>query len=357
MKKILVTGAVGFIGSAFCRYVLQNNLAEIVGVDKMTYAASPRTLEDLQKFPGFQFCKLDITDAAIVNVMETTAPDAVIHFAAETHVDRSIDSSGAFIHTNLIGTYVLLEASRVYLASLPPEKQERFRFHNVSTDEVYGSLGKDGAFSETTPYAPNSPYSASKAGADHLVRAWYQTYGLPTIISNCSNNYGPYQFPEKLIPNMITKALRGEKLPVYGKGDNVRDWLYVDDHAEALWLVLTRGRLGEKYMIGGDGEKTNLDLVKQLCTLLDEKLPDAAHRPHEGLIEFVTDRPGHDKRYATDITKMNNELGWKPKIMLPEGLAKTVDWYLGNRIWWEDIHGRQYAGERLGQTAAATSAS
>lgn len=348
MTRILVTGAAGFIGSAFCRHVLDQGLAEIVAIDKMTYAASPATLADLQKRQHFSFYQTDICGADVFTILQTEKPNAIVHLAAETHVDRSIDSAGAFIQTNIVGTYVLLEASRLYRAQLPAAQQDNFRFLHVSTDEVYGSLGRDDApFSESTPYAPNSPYSASKASADHLVRAWGQTYGLPVLISNCSNNYGPFQFPEKLIPNMILKALHGEKLPVYGTGDNVRDWLYVDDHAAALWAILTRGQTGEKYLVGGDGEKTNLDLVKHLCRLLDERCP--ANAPHENLITFVTDRPGHDKRYAMDYSKLTRELGWHPQTMLPEGLAQTVSWYLENRAWWEDIRSHCYAGERLGK--------
>jgi dTDP-glucose 4,6-dehydratase len=348
MTTLLVTGAAGFIGSAFCRYALRQNDVKIIGVDKMTYAASPRTLAYLQKLPGFSFQQMDICDHAIMHLIEVAQPDAIIHLAAETHVDRSIDSSGAFIQTNIVGTYVLLEAARVYWKYKRKQQDTPFRFINVSTDEVYGSQA-EGTFHENTPYAPNSPYSASKASADHLTRAWYQTYGMPTIICNCSNNYGPYQFPEKLIPNIITKALRGEKLPVYGTGDNIRDWLHVDDHASGLWQVMQRGEAGAKYLFGGNNELNNLALVKTLCQILDSKLPQSSHRPHEQLINYVADRPGHDKRYAIDISQTIKNLGWQPTISLRQGLEATVDWYLANRVWWEEIHANNYGGERLGQ--------
>lgn len=354
MKTIFVTGAVGFIGSAFCRYVLENKLAKVIGVDKMTYAASPRTLADLKKFNQFKFYQADICDAQVVEIMLTTQPDALVHFAAETHVDRSIDRPGSFMQANIIGTFVLLEGVRAYLGGLRKNTQPDFRFHHISTDEVFGSLGAgEEAFTEASAYRPNSPYSATKAASDHMLRAWHKTYNVPMVISHCSNNYGPYQFPEKLIPTMITKALRGDKLPIYGTGDNIRDWLYVDDHAEGLWAVLSRGRNGESYNLGGGTELTNLQLVKTLCQTLDERLPNVVHRPHESLIDFVQDRPGHDKRYAIDFSKITNELGWKPRTTFKDGLAKTVDWYLANKPWWEEILANRYAGERLGNPAHA----
>lgn len=346
--RVAITGAAGFIGSTLCRHILAGAKAEIHAIDKLTYAANPVTLAELRTLPGFAFHHTDITDpVALRATIRKIQPDAIIHLAAETHVDRSIDQTAPFIATNLVGTYNLLEATLDHYRSLPSEQQAHFRFLHVSTDEVYGALGATGAFTETSHFAPNSPYAASKAGAEHLVRAWQQTYDLPVIISNCSNNYGPYQFPEKLIPNMILKALHGERLPVYGQGANVRDWLYVDDHAAALWLILQRGQPGEKYHIGGLQEITNLALVESLCDLLDAKLTDSALRPHKNLIQFVDDRPGHDFRYAMNIDKTSRELGWKPSIALPEGLARTVDWYLTRHDWWRSLHER-YAGERLG---------
>lgn len=347
--RILVTGGAGFIGSAVIRHVIAATEHEVVNVDKLTYAASLSSLQSVSRDQRYVFEHADIRDAAaMARVFDRHEPDAVLHLAAESHVDRSIDGPAAFIETNIVGTYVLLEAARDYWERLPADRKERFRFHHVSTDEVYGSLGTEGLFTEETPYAPNSPYSASKASSDMLVRSWHHTYGLPTVTSNCSNNYGPYQFPEKLIPVVVIAALDGRPIPVYGTGRNVRDWLYVDDHAEALLTVLTRGSIGETYNVGGNNEIANIDLVKQLCEALDELVPESPHRPHADLITFVTDRPGHDLRYAIDATKLSTTLGWTPTVMVAEGLRRTVRWYLENRSWWEAIRARRLMGERLG---------
>ena len=349
MTRILVTGGAGFIGSAVVRQLLAETDAFVVNVDKLTYAANLSSLPGAEANPRYAFEKVDICDAAeLARVFDTHQPDAVMHLAAESHVDRSIDGPGAFIQTNVVGTFRLLEAARGYWSALPAERKERFRFHHISTDEVFGTLGDDGFFTETTAYSPNSPYSASKASSDHLVRAWHETYGLPVVLTNCSNNYGPYHFPEKLIPLMILKGLAGEKLPVYGKGDNIRDWLYVEDHARALRLVLEKGRIGESYNIGGHNERTNLEVVRAICAHLDEMHPAGA--PHDRLINFVTDRPGHDKRYAIDAGKIERELGWTPQETFESGLRKTVAWYLENRDWWQAILNGSYRGERLGLT-------
>ncbi len=360
--KVLVTGGAGFIGSAVCRLFVSELGASVLNVDKLTYAANLASLKAIENNPRYSFQRADIGDRpAIAALLAAFAPDAILHLAAESHVDRSIDGPGEFIKTNIEGTYVLLEAAREYWRSLPAGRAESFRFHHVSTDEVFGSLGADGAFSETSRYQPNSPYAASKAAADHLVRAWHETFGLPTVMSNCSNNYGPYHFPEKLIPLVILKALAGEPVPVYGKGDNIRDWLFVEDHARALHAVVTRGRPGDSYNIGGDGERTNLEVVTAICGLLDELAPTSPHRPHARLITFVADRPGHDQRYAMDATKLRRELGWQPRESFETGLRKTVAWYLGNRWWWEPIWSERYRGTRLGtgsgaEAAAATGA-
>ena len=347
--RILVTGGAGFIGSAVIRHVITATGHEVVNVDKLTYAASLSSLQSVSRDQRYVFEHADIRDAAaMARVFDRHEPDAVLHLAAESHVDRSIDGPAAFIETNIVGTYVLLEAARDYWERLPVDRKERFRFHHVSTDEVYGSLDAEGLFTEETPYAPNSPYSASKASSDMLVRSWRHTYGLPTVTSNCSNNYGPYQFPEKLIPVVVIAALDGRPIPVYGTGRNVRDWLYVDDHAKALLTVLTRGSIGETYNVGGNNEIANIDLVKQLCEALDELVPESPHRPHADLITFVTDRPGHDLRYAIDATKLSTTLGWTPAAMVAEGLRRTVRWYLENRSWWEAIRARRLMGERLG---------
>jgi dTDP-glucose 4,6-dehydratase len=347
--RLLVTGGAGFIGSAVIRHCLRDTAHGIVNLDKLTYAASLDSLKEVLPNARYAFEQVDICDAAAVaQVFDTHQPDAVMHLAAESHVDRSIDGPAAFIETNIVGTYTLLEAARRYLAKLSAEKRESFRFHHVSTDEVFGSLGDDGFFTETTPYAPNSPYSASKASSDLLVRAWHHTYGLPVVTSNCSNNYGPYQFPEKLIPVVILAALAGKPIPVYGAGANIRDWLHVEDHARALVTVLERGKLGESYNVGGRNELKNIDVVKLLCKTLDELLPGSPHAPHEKLITYVTDRPGHDRRYAIDACKIARELGWTPAMTAEAGIRSTVAWYLENRWWWQSIQQRGFEGARLG---------
>jgi dTDP-glucose 4,6-dehydratase len=352
--KILVTGGAGFIGSAVCRLFVGELGLTVLNVDKLTYAANTASLTPVEDNPRYAFHRADIGDRPVIAaLLASFAPDAILHLAAESHVDRSIDGPGEFITTNIDGTYALLEAAREYWRSLPAEAAERFRFHHVSTDEVFGSLGPEGSFSETSRYQPNSPYAASKAASDHLVRAWHETFGLPTVMSNCSNNYGPYHFPEKLIPLVILKALHGEPIPVYGKGDNIRDWLYVEDHARALHAVLTQGRPGESYNIGGDGERTNLEVVTAICDLLDELRPGSAHRPHARLITFVDDRPGHDRRYAMDAAKIRGELGWRPRESFETGLRRTVTWYLDKRWWWEPIWSTRYRGARLGTAGRA----
>jgi len=348
-KTILVTGGAGFIGSAVVRQLIAEADATVVNVDKLTYAGNLESLSEVADDPHYRFEQVDICDAAAVaRLFETYKPDAILHLAAESHVDRSIEGPAEFINTNIIGTYTLLEAARSYWSGLDGEASKRFRFHHVSTDEVYGSLGETGLFTEETAYQPNSPYSASKASSDHLVRAWHHTYGMPVVTTNCSNNYGPYQFPEKLIPLMILNALDGKPLPVYGRGDNVRDWLYVDDHARALRLVLAEGTPGEVYNIGGHNEKTNLEVVTTLCATLDELVPDSRHRPHENLITFVEDRPGHDQRYAIDADKIERELGWTPAETFETGLRKTVQWYLDNLDWCRRVQDGSYQRQRLG---------
>lgn len=347
MAKYLITGGAGFIGSALCLHLLNEQGIEVVAVDKMTYAANPATLEILKRNQGFRHVAADVRDAAVMDeLVLREQPDVVFHLAAETHVDRSIDAAGEFIFTNVIGTYNMLQAVRRFHDTLGAEQAKRFRFVHVSTDEVFGSLEADGQFTEATAYDPSSPYSASKAGADHLVRAWRRTYGLPAIISNCSNNYGPRQFPEKLIPLMILKGLEGAPLPVYGTGQNVRDWLHVDDHARALALLAEKGRPGEVYCVGGDSERTNLQIVEHLCAILDRKHPAGA--PHARLISFVEDRPGHDFRYAIDAKKIRNELGWAPRVDFEAGLGATVDWYVSNDAWWRPLRETGYQGQRLG---------
>jgi dTDP-glucose 4,6-dehydratase len=345
--KLLVTGGAGFIGSAVIRLALRETNAAVVNLDKLTYAANPDSLAEIERDPRYAFEQVDICDrAAVERVFRVHQPDAIMHLAAESHVDRSIDAPAAFLETNVVGTCVLLEVALDYWRALPAERRAGFRFHHVSTDEVYGSLGPAGRFSETTAYAPNSPYSASKAASDHFVRAWHHTYGLPVVTSNCSNNYGPWQFPEKLIPLMTINALLGKRLPVYGRGENVRDWLYVEDHARALWTILATGRIGETYNVGGDAEQRNLAVVESICDLVDAIAGPLAGGPRRGLIAFVSDRPGHDLRYAIDASKLRTELHWTPREDFASGLERTVAWYLDNRAWWERV--RVHAGERLG---------
>ena len=345
--RVIVTGGAGFIGSAVCRLLVEEEGATVLNIDKLTYAANLDSLAPIAGDARYGFEQADICDRARMDAaFAAFQPDAVMHLAAESHVDRSITGSGAFIATNIDGTYTLLEAARGYWSGLDADRARRFRFLHISTDEVYGSLGSEGLFQETTPYDPSSPYSASKAASDHLVTAWHRTYGFPAVISNCSNNYGPYQFPEKLIPLMILNALHGERLPVYGDGLNVRDWLYVEDHARALWLILRRGRLGEKYNVGGRNEQTNMAVVESICALMDELAPKAG--PHRDLITHVRDRPGHDRRYAIDATKLETELGWRAREDFASGIARTVRWYLDNEAWWRPLRARVYAGERLG---------
>ena len=341
MKTLLITGGAGFIGSAVIRQLISETDFKVVNVDKLTYAGNLQSLVSVSNDPRYKFEQVDICDAAEVNrVFREHQPDAIMHLAAESHVDRSITGPADFIQTNIVGTYTLLEAARAHWNSLEGERKADFRFHHISTDEVYGSLGDEGFFTEDTAYEPNSPYSASKASSDHLVRAWHHTYGLPVVTTNCSNNYGPYHFPEKLIPLVILNAVNGKPLPIYGKGDNIRDWLYVDDHARALRTVLATGKLGETYNIGGWNEKTNLEVVQAICTILDELHPQGA--PHNNLITYVADRPGHDKRYAIDATKIADELGWKPQETFETGLRKTVAWYLENTDWVQGVTSGDY---------------
>lgn len=352
MKKFLVTGGAGFIGSAVVRHIINDTQDAVVNVDKLTYAGNLESLEPVSHHPRYAFEQVDICDrAALDRVFGEHQPDAVMHLAAESHVDRSIDGPAAFIETNIVGTYTLLEAARAYWNGMPSEKQAAFRFHHISTDEVYGDLhGTDDLFTETTPYAPSSPYSASKASSDHLVRAWLRTYGLPTIVTNCSNNYGPYHFPEKLIPLMILNALDGKPLPVYGDGMQIRDWLYVEDHARALYQVVTEGEIGETYNIGGHNEKANIEVVHTICTLLEELVPNKPQgvARYEDLITYVKDRPGHDVRYAIDAAKIGRELGWQPQETFESGIRKTVEWYLNNKTWWSHVLDGSYNRERLG---------
>lgn len=351
--RILVTGGAGFIGSAVCRHLIRNTGHSVVNVDKLTYAANLSSLEPVADDPRYRFVRLDICNReAMLALMREAGIDAVMHLAAESHVDRSIDGPAAFIETNIVGTYQLLEAAREYWSGLPADRKAAFRFHHVSTDEVYGSLPlESGLFTEETPYAPSSPYSASKAASDHLVNAWWHTYGLPVVLSNCSNNYGPYHFPEKLVPLMILNALHDKPLPVYGNGANVRDWLFVEDHARALELVLTKGRPGESYNVGGNSERTNLEVVEAVCDLVDARRPRPGGGSRRDLITFVADRPGHDLRYAIDASKIRRELGWAPAQTFESGLAATVDWYLDNERWWRPIREGRYTGERLGLKA------
>ncbi len=353
--KILVTGGAGFIGSAVCRHLVAKG-DYVVNLDALTYAATLTSLRSVENSKNYRFMKGEIGDSQLVlEILNAYEIDAVINLAAESHVDRSIDGPGAFIETNIVGTYRLLNATLEYWRGLPSAKQKAFRFHHVSTDEVFGDLPFDsGIFNEETPYAPSSPYSASKASSDHLVRAWYETYGLPVLLTNCSNNYGHFHFPEKLIPLVTLNALDEVALPVYGKGENVRDWLFVDDHARALELVVKNGSPGDSYNIGGNAERTNLEVVRTICRMLDEKAPRANGNAYSDLIEFVTDRPGHDRRYAIDATKIKSELGWEPIEDFESGLSRTVDWYLANEWWWRPLRKERYAGARLGKAESRT---
>lgn len=348
-KTFIVTGGAGFIGSAVARKLIADTDNQVVIIDKLTYAGNLDSLAPVAGHARFAFERADIADAvAMQEIIARFEPDVIMHLAAESHVDRSIDGPGEFVQTNVVGTFTLLQATLGYWRGLDGARRKTFRFHHISTDEVYGSLGQDGYFHEEYPYQPTSPYSASKAASDHFVRAWLHTYGLPTVITNCSNNYGPYHFPEKLIPLVILNALEGKPLPVYGTGENIRDWLYVDDHAEALILAAQQGVPGETYVIGGHNERRNIDVVRAICALVDEMAPDQGLGPREQLISFVQDRPGHDVRYAIDAAKIERELGWRPAETFESGLAKTVRWYLDNRPWWERVRSGGYRGERLG---------
>lgn len=350
-NKILVTGGAGFIGSAVIRHIIHNTNDSVVNVDKLTYAGNVESLVEVASSDRYFFEQVDICDAKnIARIFQEHQPDCIMHLAAESHVDRSIDGPGEFMTTNIMGTYVLLEEARRYFSALSEARQQKFRFHHISTDEVYGDLGETGLFTETTSYEPSSPYSASKASSDHLVRAWQRTFGLPTIVTNCSNNYGPYHFPEKLIPLVILNALAGKSLPVYGDGSQIRDWLYVEDHAKALYKVVTEGIVGETYNIGGHNERRNIDVVKTICAILDDLSPsaDSTCKRYEELITYVTDRPGHDVRYAIDASKIERELGWVPEETFESGIRKTVEWYLSNEVWWQRVLDGSYQGERLG---------
>jgi dTDP-glucose 4,6-dehydratase len=350
MKKTLVTGGAGFIGSAVCRYLVKEKHISVLNVDKLTYAGNTESLKEIDQSPLYRFAQADICDREkIAELFAAFQPDAVMHLAAESHVDRSIDGPAAFIETNIVGTYTMLDCAREYWNGLSNDRKQAFRFHHISTDEVYGSLGAEGFFQETTPYDPRSPYSASKASSDHLVMAWHHTYGLPTVITNCSNNYGPYHFPEKLIPLVILNALDQKPLPIYGKGDNIRDWLYVEDHARALVLAVEKGVPGETYNVGGRNERTNLEVVETICRILDELKP-RRNGTYKDLITFVKDRPGHDQRYAIDATKLETQLGWRALEDFDSGIRRTVQWYLDNEWWWGPIRSGKYAGERLGKS-------
>ncbi len=345
--RILVTGGAGFIGSSLVRHLVLDRGVPVLVVDKLTYAGDRRSLRDCEGRPGFTFLRADIADAgAMKAAIDGFQPTAIMHLAAESHVDRSIAGAAPFIQTNIVGTFVLLEAARAYYNGLQGPARANFRFHHISTDEVFGSLGEHGAFSETTPYDPRSPYSASKASSDLLVRAWHATYGLPILLTNCSNNYGPYHFPEKLIPLTILSALEGKALPVYGDGSNIRDWLYVEDHVRALVAVVEKGRVGETYCVGGRSEKRNLEVVETICDVLDERRPMGKSR--RGLIAFVADRPGHDHRYAIDSSKLESELGWRQSVDFAQGISATIDWYLAHEWWWRPLRDKIYGGERLG---------
>ena len=347
-KTVLITGGAGFIGSALVRYLINDTDLKVVNVDKLTYAGSLHSLGGSDASDRHHFHQNDIIDGtAMRELFQTYKPDYVMHLAAESHVDRSIDGPGEFIQTNIVGTYNMLEVTREYYEQLEGERKEQFMFHHISTDEVFGSLGDTGLFTETTRYKPNSPYSASKASSDHLVRAWNKTYKLPVVISNCSNNYGPFQFPEKLVPLVIQKAIAGEPLPIYGKGDNIRDWLYVDDHVKALWQIVSKGKNGEVYNVGGHNEKTNIEVVETICSILDSIKPRQDGVAYAQQITFVADRPGHDRRYAIDAQKIARELNWTPEETFETGIQKTIEWYLANDVWIEKVSGG-YTGERLG---------
>ena len=349
MPKVIVTGGAGFIGSALIRYLIRETEVEVLNLDKLTYAGNPASLKEVDDSPRYHFSRTDICDApAVAALFNEFRPDAIMHLAAESHVDRSIDNPLEFVRTNVLGTATLLNAALDYWRGLAAEKREAFRFQHISTDEVYGSLGPTGLFTEKTPYDPRSPYSASKASSDHMVRAWHHTFGLPVLLSNCSNNYGPYHFPEKLIPLVILNALDGKPLPIYGKGENIRDWLYVEDHARALWLINRKGKVGETYNIGGRNERTNIQVVRAICAILDELRPKTSGS-YADQITFVSDRPGHDLRYAIDADKLRRELGWEPREDFDSGLKLTVEWYLNNDWWWRPIREGKYAGERLGE--------
>jgi dTDP-glucose 4,6-dehydratase len=349
VRRFLVTGGAGFIGSALVRHIIRETPHEIAVVDNLTYAGNLASLAPVAGDARYRFFRDDVTDATRMReIVGSVEPDVVVHLAAETHVDRSIDSAKAFVSTNVFGTFTMLEAALAYWRGLPQERRKTFRFHHVSTDEVFGSLGVEGAFNEASPYRPNSPYSATKAASDHLVRAWHATYGLPVVLSNCSNNFGPYQFPEKLIPLMILNCLEGKELPVYGNGGNERDWLHVEDHVRALLLVAGEGRVGETYLIGGQSGVSNLAVVKAICALAEDRIVGVSAGSRERLIRFVADRPGHDLRYSIDASKIYDELGWRPRETFDSGLAATFDWYRANRDWWEPLRARIYGGERLG---------